>query len=134
MVWGMWRRTPHRLTGPAAALLLAGCIVVPRTADVYDPQCRTYVRQVVLETEVIGAIGGCRNDGCVVMLASMGVISAASAVVSGSIAVVGNMLYWAERRGQCPPESAAVPPPAPGVPASGPPPVVPGLVPSPRGV
>ncbi|MFO1329533.1 MAG: hypothetical protein U1F56_19390 [Rubrivivax sp.] len=123
---------PLRVAAPAAALLLAGCIVVPRTAEVYDPQCRTMVRQVVLETEVIGAIGGCRNDGCVVMLASMGIVSAASAVVSGSIAVVGNMLYWAERRGQCPPESAAAPA-APATPASGPPPVVPGLVPAPRG-
>lgn len=122
----------HRSPWLAAALLLAGCIVVPRTAEVYDPQCRTFVRQVVLETEVVGAIGGCRNDGCVVMLASMGVISAASAVVSGSIAVVGNMLYWAERRGQCPPESASAAP-VPAAPASAPPPVVPGLIPTPRG-
>ena len=40
----------------ALACLLASCIVVPRTVAVYDPQCRTYVKQVVLETEVIGAI------------------------------------------------------------------------------
>jgi hypothetical protein len=83
----------HRLPTLAAVLLLGGCIVVPRTAEVYDPQCRTMVRQVVLETAVIGTIGHCSNDGCAVMLASMGIVSAASAVVSGSVAIIGNILY-----------------------------------------
>ena len=89
-----------------AALLLAaglaGCIVVPRTAEVYDERCRTYVKQVVLEAEVVGSIGHCHNDACLVMLASAGIVSAVSAVVSGSVAIVGNIVYWAERRGQCP--------------------------------
>ena len=114
----------------ALLLLLAGCIVVPRSTQVYDPQCRAYVKQVVLEAEVIGAIGHCSNDGCAVMLASMGIVSAASAVVSGSVAVIGNIVYWAERQGRCP--TAEAPPPAPAASAPlPPPPVVPGLVPSP---
>ena len=87
--------------------LLGGCIVVARSADVYDPTCRTAVKQVVLETEVVGAIGGCRNDGCLVMLASMGIVSAASAVVAGSVAIVGNIAYWVERGGQCPSDAPA---------------------------
>ena len=117
-----------------AAVLLGGCIVVARTADVYDPTCRTYVKQVVLEAEVIGAIGHCSNDGCAVMLASMGIVSAASAVVSGSVAVIGNIVYWAERQGRCPPGDPAAAPMAPPPAASAPlprPPVVPGLIPSP---
>jgi hypothetical protein len=58
---------------------------------------------VVLETEVIGAIGHCHNESCAVMLASMGIISAASAVMAGSVAIIGNIVYWAERKGgQCP--------------------------------
>jgi len=99
-----------------ALTALAGCIVVPRTADVFDPQCRTYVKQVVLETEVIGTIGGCYNDGCALILASLGIISAASAVISGSVAIVGNIVYWAERRGRCPadsPPAVVVPPVVP---------------------
>ncbi len=103
----VWRRC---LTAPAL-LLLSGCIVVPRTADVYDPKCRTYVKQVVLETEVIGSIGHCHNDGCVVMLASMGIITAASVVVSGSMAIIGNIVYWAERQGQCSADAPGSPPP-----------------------
>lgn len=94
--------TARPLAAAPLALALAGCIVVPRTAEVYDPQCRTYVKQVVLETTVIASIGGCHNDGCAVMLATLGVVSAASAVVSGSVAVIGNIVYWAERKGQCP--------------------------------
>lgn len=95
------RRTAA-LAALATAAALAGCVVVPRSAEVYDPRCRTYVRQVVLETEVIGSIGGCRNDGCLVLLASAGVISAVSLVISGSVAVVGNVASWLERGGQCP--------------------------------
>lgn len=123
----------QRLPTVAVVLLLSGCIVVPRTTEVYDPQCRTMVRQMVLETAVIGTIGHCSNDGCAVMLASMGIVSAASAVVSGSVAIIGNILYWAERRGQCPPEPAGTATPA-APPASGVrprPPVVPGLIPLP---
>lgn len=99
----------------ARALLLAlagslgGCIVVARSADVYDPACRTTVKQVVLETEVVGVLAPCRNDGCAVMLASMGIISAASAVVAGSVAIVGNIAYWVERGGQCPAETRPAP-------------------------
>lgn len=138
-------RAPLAALGALGALTLAGCIVVPRSAEVYDPKCRTYVKQIVLETEALGAIGGCRNDGCTALLAAMGIVSAASAVVSGSVAVVGNIAYWVERRGQCPTGPAdgqAVPvvpvvPVVPGAPAasgaSAPAPrpaVVPGLVPS----
>lgn len=126
----------RRLPALAAALLLGGCIVVPRSTEVYDPRCRTMVRQMVLETAVVGTIGHCSNDGCAVMLASMGIVSAASAVVSGSVAVIGNILYWAERRGQCPPEptepsGVAVPAAAPASGVRPQPPVVPGLIPFP---
>ncbi len=134
--------------GPAlAALLLAGCIVVPRSAEVYDPQCRAMVRQMVLDTAVIGTFGHCHNDGCAAMLAAMGVVTAASVVVSGSVAVIGNIVYWAERRGRCPPgpdAEQASPPgparsaagaaaPAPGAASAPPPrpPIVPGIMPLP---
>lgn len=129
-------RTAARTAAVAAVLVLAGCIVLPRTAEVYDPKCRTYVKQIVLETEVIGAIGGCRNDGCAVMLASMGIVSAASLVISGSVAIIGNVVHWAERQGGCPAEPAAASPPAAAPAAASAvalprPPVVPGLVPGP---
>ncbi len=80
---------------------LSACIVVPQSRDVYDPDCKTTTRQVTLETAYIGGFHRCAGDGCVAMLAAAGFVTAASVVVSGSIAVVGNAVYWFERQGRC---------------------------------
>ena len=88
---------------------LAGCIVLPQTEIVYDPDCKMHTRQVTLQAAYIGGFQRCAGDGCVAMLAAAGFVTAASLVVSGSIAIVGNVVYWAERQGRClrPPASAA---------------------------
>lgn len=81
--------------------LFSACVVVPQTREVYDADCRILTRQVTLETAVIGRFQGCTNDGCTAMLVAAGAVTAASAVVSGSIALVGNVAYWFERQGKC---------------------------------
>jgi len=91
------------------AALLAACVVVPRTDSVYDAHCKVLRRQMTLEVQQIGAFGGCANDGCVALLVAAGVVAAASAVVSGSIAVVGNVVYWIEQQGQCKPDAVRPP-------------------------
>ena len=83
------------------AALLQACVVVPRTTTVYDEDCRIHMRQMVLDVEQVGFFGGCANQGCVALLVGAGVVTAATAVVSGSIAVAGNIVYWFERQGQC---------------------------------
>jgi hypothetical protein len=108
---------PSRLLAiTLTACSLQACIVVPQARDVYDPDCKTTTRQVTLETAYIGGFQRCSGDGCVTMLAAAGFVTAASVVVSGSIAVVGNAVYWLERQGRCarvregtPPASAAAP-------------------------
>jgi hypothetical protein len=85
----------------ALAAALSACVVVPRTDSVYDEECRLVRRQMTLEVQQLGYFGGCSNDGCVALLVGFGVVAVASAVVSGSIAVVGNVVYWLERQGQC---------------------------------
>jgi hypothetical protein len=90
-----------RALSAAAALLLSACIVVPQTQAVYDPDCKVMTRQVTLETAVVGGFTSCAGDGCAAMLATLGFVTAASVVVSGSIAVVGNAVYWIERQGSC---------------------------------
>ena len=95
-----WRRSASLSVAGLAALLQA-CIVVPRTTTVYDEDCRVHARQMVLDIEQVGFFGGCVNQGCVALLVGVGVVTAATAVVSGSIAVVGNIVYWFERQGQC---------------------------------
>ncbi len=83
------------------ALALSACIVVPQTREVYDPDCRMLTRQVTLEAAVLGSFQSCAGDACAAMLAAMGAVTAASAVISGSIALVGNVVYWFERQGRC---------------------------------
>ena len=83
-------------------LSLQACVVLPQTRDVYDPECRTLTRQVTLEAAYIGGFHACAGDGCLAMLTAAGVVTAASAVISGSIALVGNVVYWLERQGRCP--------------------------------
>ena len=82
-------------------VLLQGCVYVPRTTHVYDEGCRIHARQMVLELEQVGFIGGCANQGCATLLVAAGVVTAASAVVSGTIVVAGNIVYWFEKQGQC---------------------------------
>jgi hypothetical protein len=92
---------------------LPGCIVVPVTTTGYDPHCRTVTHQVVLQPVQIGAIQACANQGCQVLVLAAAVSVAASTIVSGSIAIAGNVAYWAEERASCRPADAApVTPPA----------------------
>ena len=96
----------------AMTLLIAGCIVVPQTLTVYDPECKMHTRQVTLQAAYLGGFHSCAGDGCVAMLAAVGVVTAASVVVSGSIALVGNVVYWIERQGRCPRVPAYAPAPS----------------------
>lgn len=83
------------------ALSLSACVVLPRTETVFDDDCKIQKRQMVLDVHQIGYFGGCVNNGCVALLVGAGAVATASAVVSGSIAVIGNVVYWLERRGEC---------------------------------
>lgn len=108
----------RRALAAGALLALAGCVVVPQTREVYDPECRMLKREMRLETAVIGGFQSCGGDGCLVMLTAVGAVTAASAVVSGSIALVGNVVFWFERQGKC--QRASDTPLAPAASASAP--------------
>jgi hypothetical protein len=86
----------------ASAGLLAACVVVPQTREVYDAECRMLTKQMTLETAVVGQLAHCNGEACTAVLLGAGVVTAASVVVSGSIALVGNVVYWFERQGRCP--------------------------------
>ena len=97
----------------ALAALLAGCIFAPRTVSFYDRDCRIVTRQMVLDSQQVASIAHCQNEGCLTLLVAMGAVSAVSAVVSGSVVVVGNVVYWFEKRSQCRPLAAPAAPAAP---------------------
>jgi hypothetical protein len=83
----------------AAAALLQGCIYLPRTTEVYDAKCAVRSHYMVLEPHYFGGFpASCGGKECMVRLATVGAISATSVVVSGSIVVVGNTVYWLEKR------------------------------------
>lgn len=88
---------------PVLALVaVSGCMVVPRTVSSYSTDCQVAEKHMTLETQQIGAVAHCHNNAeCASLLALYGLVAAASAVVSGSVAVVGNVVYWVERQGQC---------------------------------
>ncbi len=85
----------------SATLMASACIVVPRTETSYDPDCRITTHRMMLDTVQVGRINNCSyKQDCVAIVLGLGV-TAASAIVSGSIAVVGNAVYWAERQAGC---------------------------------
>ncbi len=97
---------PNRSATAAAilltGLLASGCVIVPITIESYDPDCRVATRHMELKAVQVAAFNACSGQGCdAALLATFGV-TAVSAVVSGSIVVVGNMVYWAEHRADCP--------------------------------
>lgn len=100
------RTTPLRFAAASCLFLglflsLCSCIFVPRTTQRYDPACGITERHMTLDAYQVGAFGGCRNEGCAELLVLAGAVSAASFVVSGSVVVVGEVVYWLEARGRC---------------------------------
>ena len=83
------------------ALLLQACVFLPKTVAVYDPECQAVAKQMVLQPVQIAAIDRCANQGCVALVVGAGVTAAASALVSGTIAIAGNIAYWLEGKAVC---------------------------------
>lgn len=84
-----------------ACVSLCSCIFLPHSTTRFDPACGITERHMTLQAYQIAAFGGCRNEGCVELLVLTGVVSAASLVVSGSVVVVGEAVYWLEAKRQC---------------------------------
>ena len=80
---------------------LQGCVVVPETRTAYDQNCMIHTKHMTLRAQQIATLGHCVGDGCLAVLAAIGVVAGASVIVSGSIVVVGNVVYWIEKQGKC---------------------------------
>jgi hypothetical protein len=85
--------------------LLAGCFVpkkVPHTADEQRCELKTQQLKLVMSEKAYFPSGArCSGDECLVVLAVMAAIPVGSALVSGSIVVVGNTAHWLEYQGRC---------------------------------
>lgn len=82
-------------------MFLTGCVFYPHTTMEYNPACDTIQRHMKLNSTQVEAFIGCNDRACAELLVLAGVVSAASFVVSGSIAVIGDIVYWLEAKAQC---------------------------------
>jgi hypothetical protein len=89
------------LCTPLLVLSLSGCIVVPNMVSTYNAGCELVSRRVELKPVQVQVVERCGGSECGLLLAGFGVAAAASAVVSGSIAVAGNVVFWLEEQGRC---------------------------------
>ncbi len=99
---GTWRRAARApLAAALSCLLLSACVVVPVTTEGYDPDCQVITHHMALEVRQAQGLLNCegRDDCLRQYLAIFGV----TAAVSGSVMLVGNVVYWAEERAACAP-------------------------------
>ncbi len=80
-------------------LWLQGCgYFYPKQIEFYDEDCQIIVKKYVLESVGIGGVGvSCQNEGCLIAM----IPAATTAIISGSIVVVGNTIHWMEKQGRC---------------------------------
>jgi hypothetical protein len=96
-----WWRVRISLVAGLICVALQACVYLPSTVEVYDSECQIVAKQMTLQEVQVTAIVGCQNQSCVALILAVGATAAASAIVSGSIVIVGNIAYWLERQATC---------------------------------
>ena len=81
-------------------LSLAGCVST-KVVHVYDEKCQVMTRKMELTVEKVQALDACSNQECVAQVLGGALAFATTAVVSGSVALVGNVAFWMEKSVNC---------------------------------
>jgi len=89
------------IIGPA--LLISGCIYYPKRVEVYDSDCNIKTRKLTLGVIGSNSVPNCTGGNAGACLAAIAAVGPVTAVVSGSIVVIGNTLYYMEKEGRCAP-------------------------------
>ncbi|MDO8342868.1 MAG: hypothetical protein Q7T48_06700 [Cellvibrio sp.] len=103
------------LTSRLALILLSStvgaCVVTPKKVASYDEKCMVSTQKVVLTMEQMQIFDdidcfseSCKSELTGALLTST-LVATTSAIVSGSVALAGNTLYWLESHGECPNEN-----------------------------
>lgn len=96
-------------------LFIQACVVVPRPIPAPAPRpapppplryavCNTATHQWELQTQELGSLKACQysNQLSGICMATFGlIVPLGSLIVSGSVYLVGNTLYWLEYQGRC---------------------------------
>lgn len=86
---------------------IAGCVVTPKKVASFDTKCMAYTNKIELTVEQIGLLDevdclakSCRAEVAAALISST-IATTASTIASGSVALIGNTLYWVESQGKC---------------------------------
>lgn len=83
--------------------LTAGCLFTTEVVTRYDAECQIEVRHVVLNSHPFDLVlpQPCNDELCLYLLAGEALLVPVSAVVSGSVVLIGNTVFWMEKHGRC---------------------------------
>lgn len=90
-------------TTSALTLLISGCIYYPKRVEVYNSDCTIKIRKLTLGVISSNSVPNCFGGNSAACLAAIAAVGPVTAVVSESIVVVGNTLYYMEKEGKCVP-------------------------------
>jgi hypothetical protein len=82
-------------------LLITSCVYTPHLITVYDQECRIKMNHMELKSHEVISLNQCSNEECIAGVLGASVISAGSAIISGSIVVSANLVYWFEKQAKC---------------------------------
>ncbi len=89
------------------SISICSCVVKPKKTSHYNAECDVITKKYELTVEQVKMFDdmNCENDDCKMQftkeIAGSVIMVPLSAVVSSSIAIVGNTLYWLEKQGKC---------------------------------
>lgn len=79
------------------------CVVTPRSVEYSDDKCGRISKRYVLDVHEIESFPAhCINFHCEAEAMLLVGVSVVSAIVSGSVVVVGNTVHWLEEQNSCP--------------------------------
>jgi hypothetical protein len=110
--------TPAAFSITFLALSLSACIYVPVVDESKESPaaCETFTKHMSMQNLrdmeardtrgrsidiPINIGGGCNSECAAAILAAVVVVSAGSAIISGSIVLTGNTVHWLEYQGTC---------------------------------
>lgn len=86
-----------------ASLLLVSCVYSPKKVTYYDQKCKIHLNKMELESRPMkmNKMGKCTNEACFINMLIPGIVTAGTVIVSGSIVVTANTVYWLEKSIKC---------------------------------
>lgn len=82
----------------AICCFVSACMIVPKQVSRYDADCNIHYKQLRLTEIELNNFNACNDEACLVVLLA---IPVASTIISGSIVIAGNVVYWLEKEGRC---------------------------------